>query len=369
MSPALATEYRPSYASHPGQTLRESLGSFGMTQSELARRMGRPLKTINEIIKGKAAITPDTAVQLETVLGVPANFWLDRQTQFDESAARRRRLAELRHFVSWADRFPIREMRKRLEFPRHKDRIRLVQELLSFFGVASPAEWKTSWNVLNELHAHGHNAGIDKEALSVWLRFGEIRAQSTTCGDFNRTAFKDSLREIRKLTTDAPGAFVPKMIEMCASGGVALVLVPDIPRTHVRSAIRWLTPQKAIIQQCLGHRATDQFWFDFYHDAAHILKNTRERLILETGDGEHLPREQEADQFAADFLIPPGKYGVFKKRARFTKTSVLDFARSIGIAPGIVVGRLQKEGLLGHDCLNGLKNIFSHIPSPIKRRQ
>lgn len=59
----------------PGEVLLEALEEREMSQAELARRIARPLKTVNEIIKGKAAITPDTAIQLERALGISARFW------------------------------------------------------------------------------------------------------------------------------------------------------------------------------------------------------------------------------------------------------------------------------------------------------
>ena len=61
-----------------------------MTQAELSQRTGRPKKTINEIIKGKAAITPDTAIQFERVLGVPASFWNNLERNYQETLARLR---------------------------------------------------------------------------------------------------------------------------------------------------------------------------------------------------------------------------------------------------------------------------------------
>ena len=66
-------QYLPDYVSPPGETLLELLGDRGMSQADLADRTGRPKKTINEIIHGKAAITHDTALQLERVLSIPAN--------------------------------------------------------------------------------------------------------------------------------------------------------------------------------------------------------------------------------------------------------------------------------------------------------
>ena len=76
-------EYLPDVVATPGETLQEVLEDRGIPQVELADRMERPKKTINEIIKGKAALTPETALQLERALGVPATFWnnLERNYQ------------------------------------------------------------------------------------------------------------------------------------------------------------------------------------------------------------------------------------------------------------------------------------------------
>ena len=75
-------EYSPpisNLAIHPGELLEEEIESIGMSQTELAKRMGRPPQVINEIIKGKENITHDTAVELERVLGIPAYMWINSQ--------------------------------------------------------------------------------------------------------------------------------------------------------------------------------------------------------------------------------------------------------------------------------------------------
>ena len=88
--------FQPDYAVPPGETLKETLETIGMSQAELAERTGRPKKTINEIIMGKAAITSETALQLERVLGVPASFWNNLERNYQERLARikRRELPE-----------------------------------------------------------------------------------------------------------------------------------------------------------------------------------------------------------------------------------------------------------------------------------
>ena len=100
MISSLENQYQPDYVSPPGETLLETLEALGMSQAELAERTGKSLKTINEIIKGKAPITPETALQLERVLGVPAHFWNARERQFQEFRAQ----AEERERLSAASR-------------------------------------------------------------------------------------------------------------------------------------------------------------------------------------------------------------------------------------------------------------------------
>ena len=75
-------QYAPDYVSPPGESLQEKLEELGMSQVELARRTGCPRKTINEIIQGKAIITPETALHLERVLGIPVRFWINRQQRY-----------------------------------------------------------------------------------------------------------------------------------------------------------------------------------------------------------------------------------------------------------------------------------------------
>lgn len=88
MSNTIQNQYNPDYVSPPGETLEEVLEERGMSQAELAERAGRPKETINEIINGKAAITPETALELEWVLGIPASFWNNREKHYREALAR-----------------------------------------------------------------------------------------------------------------------------------------------------------------------------------------------------------------------------------------------------------------------------------------
>ena len=67
----------------PGEFLREEIEARGLSQKELAMRMGSPINTINEIINGKKSITAETALQLEEAMPeIPARFWLNLETDY-----------------------------------------------------------------------------------------------------------------------------------------------------------------------------------------------------------------------------------------------------------------------------------------------
>jgi HTH-type transcriptional regulator / antitoxin HigA len=86
---AAQNEYKPSIVFPPGETLGEELEVRGMLPAELASEMGYPLNTIVEIITGEGRITPEIATQLERVLGISANFWLDYERGYREWLAQR----------------------------------------------------------------------------------------------------------------------------------------------------------------------------------------------------------------------------------------------------------------------------------------
>ncbi len=74
----------------PGEFLREELETRGWTQADLAERMGRPLRSINEIINGKKAVTAETAIGLGHAFGTSAEYWLNLEMSYRLHVARRR---------------------------------------------------------------------------------------------------------------------------------------------------------------------------------------------------------------------------------------------------------------------------------------
>lgn len=69
---------------HPGEMLRtEFLEPLGMSQKELAARIGVSYVRVNEIVNGKRGVTPDTALRLSRLFGMSVEFWLNGQLECD----------------------------------------------------------------------------------------------------------------------------------------------------------------------------------------------------------------------------------------------------------------------------------------------
>src|ERR1017187_6162070 len=102
---AKENQYFPQTVLHPFVTLFEKLEELGMGPKEFAVRTGKPEKTITAILKGDSSITPDMAVQFENVLKIPAQFWLNKQRNFDEYIAREKRVEVLVQAIKWAKSF------------------------------------------------------------------------------------------------------------------------------------------------------------------------------------------------------------------------------------------------------------------------
>lgn len=84
----LLNRFKPDYAVPPGETLLETLEAIGMSKSDFADRTGVLEKTIDEIIMGHAAITPEAAVTFERALGIRASFWNNLETNYRAALAR-----------------------------------------------------------------------------------------------------------------------------------------------------------------------------------------------------------------------------------------------------------------------------------------
>jgi addiction module HigA family antidote len=358
MSARIENEYAPRTVSPPGATLEEALKERGMSQAEFAERTGRPKKTINEIVRGQAAITPETAIQFERVLGVPASFWNARQQHFDESIARAQSEEKLLCHIDWPKNFPIFQMVRLGWIPRTHSPVAKLEALLRFFRIGSPDEWERTLTAPRMGIAFRESKAFhtNRFALSAWLRKGEIEAAAMKCDPFDRNVFGGALKHARGLAGTLAEGFDDELVRLCAKAGVAVVFVPLIKGVHAWGATRWLPGKRGMILFSLRGKYEDIFWFSFFHEAAHILLHGKGDVFVEENRGRGDGAEQEADDFARDFLIRPSIWKTFAEESpSFSPSTIKAFALAAGVSPAIVVGRLQHEQRIQRSYMNELR--------------
>ena len=350
MSNVESHAFRPDYTIPPGETLRETLAALNFSQAELAARANLSAKHVNQIMQGIAPITLETAIVLERITGVPASFWNRREADYREGLLRSRRRTLTEEDEAWLKSLPIKELQKRNKLPVEKDRGRLFDAVLSFFGVADREAWGRVWSGPVASFRRSQAYTSDPGAVVSWLRLAQLEAQRAKAEPFSAAAFRRALREIRSLT--AAGGDPNRIVELCAAAGVVVVFVPEVKSCRISGAAWWARPSRPVIALTDRYKKDDFFWFTFFHEAAHILLHSKKETFVDDGSDNDL-LEDEANRFAADFLIPPDH--VPRLQRLTTDSDIRAFARELGVSPGIVVGRLQHDRIWAFSRGNHLK--------------
>lgn len=347
------TQFRPNYTQPPGEYLREVLEDRGIKIVDFAVRCGRPTKTVSEILSSDTAITPETALQFEFVLGISASLWLSLESQHQLALVKQRRARSLDDDLEWAESFPISEMQEKGYIPKYSAREDGVDVMLGYFGVSSPDAWTGFWNqkVSTARFKQTANQKINNYAVSAWLRKGDVEASNVSCEIYNEAKFRGALMEARSLSIGRWPSYKDTLISLFSNAGVALVFVRDLSKTCLRGAAYWATKDKAVIIVSDRMKNERAFWFALFHEAAHILLHSKKALFLDLeADKGGSVEEKEADETAANMLISREqldsffeKYG---RRKDYSATVLKSYATEIGISAALLFGRLQFEKVL-----------------------
>lgn len=345
----------------PGEFLLEVIEDMGMGKDELAKRMNRPAPKLTAIFNGTKAITPETALQLDKVTKVPAHIWTGMESEYRLTLARNNEIRErekLKSETSMVKNYCYNELKK-LGYVKDSNKpIEKVTELHKYFGVTQLSNLQNLKRYAPAFRQQkSGKSTVSSEALTSWIRLGEIKAYENECAPFNKETLNFILPELRKMTLQRPEEFMEPLIAKLAGAGIALVIVPHFPKTKAHGATFWLSKDKAVLMLTIRGSWADIFWFSLFHEIGHILLHSKQQVIIESDDVDLLSetREEEADKFASEKLIPPNEYKRFTNGHSFYETDIKSFAKEINIHPGIVVGRLHHNKLIDNSWHNDLR--------------
>lgn len=331
----------------PGATIREQLESRGMTQKEFALRMGLSEKHISHLINGQVELTQDVALRLESVLGLPASFWNNLESIYREKLTRVIAEQELEQDVELAAAFPYSKMAVLGWVAAARKAEDKVHNLRRFFEVAK-------LDLLNGLRFPGiayRRTGTNETSdysLAAWAQKARVEARKNKTAPINISKLEQEIPRIREMTIKDPGVFCNELTTLFAGCGIALVFLPHVGGSFLHGA-SFYDGNRIVMGLTVRGRDADKFWFCLFHEMCHILKG---HISASQSNKE---QEDEADLFAREILITQEQYEIFISANCFTKDSIISFAHRIGISPGIVLGRLQKENYVPYNRYNDLK--------------
>ena len=319
--------FQPDFAEPPGSTLEEALEERSMTQAELARRTGLSAKHINQIVNGKAPLTPETAARLEEVLGIRGSLWNRLETNYREALLRLEFGSPTANQLAWLKSLPVTELKRRGHLPDSNDKSTLLGAARKFFRVASESAWDMVAPRPELLFRQSSAQSVSRPALAAWLEIVRRRASNMSTSPFSEAAFRDCLQRVRAETATSRAEIGTWLEEECRAAGVRVVFEPEISGARVSGAVFWLKQDRPVLALSLRGKRDDQVWFSFFHEAGHLLLHSgnKDKQWVDAIDEAGSVQENEADAFARNLLIPD------------------EHTEEIGIGPGVVAGRIQRD--------------------------
>jgi plasmid maintenance system antidote protein VapI len=350
---------KPDWVSPPGHTIVSILEERELTVEQFAAQIGRSAAVAQKILDGTHAIDVEVARALARNLGASENFWIAREHDYRASISppEKVRVASLSDLLG---KLPISDMRKFGWIEKARSREDHIAECFSFFGVSSLAQWQGRYESAFQHAAYRRSTAYAscEVATIAWLRQGEIETQGDEVADWSPEMLEKQIPHFRRLTWyKSPALFLPKLKEAFAKAGVKFAIVRAPKGCAASGAVRILADDTPHMQISFRYLSDDQFWFSLFHEVGHLLLHYDKMPILENTDLTEDECEREANEFASHVIVPI-RYREELLSLGDSRFPIIDFAKKVGIAPGLVVGQLQHEGLIRFNQMQHLKRRF-----------
>jgi HTH-type transcriptional regulator / antitoxin HigA len=362
---------KPNIVFSPGEILLDELEERNISQSDFAEILNRPLKTINEIIKGKKSITPETANDIAAALGTSPELWLGLQAEYDLfkiSHSKKDNNEEVKNRAELYAHFPVKELRKREYISNTKHIAETRKEIFTLFSLTDILQWKKDCLVNFANFKKSSRGDINENYINAWIELGKKIAKETKIVPFNKKGLIDFTHEIKSFSQKDDG--IKNIVNELGKLGVKLIFLPHFSKTRVDGATFWIDKTPVILMS-LRYDRIDNFYFTLLHEVGHIIlhgDNEYKNFFDDTmtiGDSTD-KREIEANKFAQDELTPQGVIGSFAgiRPGAVPFNIISEKSKEANIHRGILIGVLQHKKLLSYGQYRvALAKIKDKIPA------
>lgn len=343
-------EYKSITAFHPGYYISEIIENMGISQAEFAERLGSNTKTLSCLINGQANVTNDLAKKLSAMMGTSPEVWLNLQNTYDQKVIEIQKAKDYDEQAAMARLIDYRYFMEVAELPAANSIREKISHLCGWLKVADLRILAKPDFLVN--YRTGLSDVREKNVVNAkaWIQTAINFASGIETKPYKAERLKSYLPEIRSMTLQSPEKFLPRMRQVFAECGVAFVLLPSLKNSGVNGAVKWMNDERVVLAMNNRRLDADIFWFSLFHEIGHVFQRKIKTVFVsydEKAMSEANKRlEEEADIFAKNRLIPASDYRKLSPTKYTSDAEIMAFAKSIGIHPGIVAGRLQHEGIL-----------------------
>lgn len=348
-------EYNDKIAFHPGYYIKEIVEESGLTQEDFAKRLDTTPKNLSLLIRGQQSLSIDIAMKLSRMIGTSVSYWLNLQNGYDALVAEfksNEELKEERLVFKSLDYNYFQEHFGLPDLPRRVDE--QIREVRTFLNVATLTVFKKKDMAVSFRRATGELTEANIIRANIMVEIAVNIALKTEAPKFNKSLFEEAVIYALTLTKDH-STFYPLIKEAFKKAGVVFVVLPNISGSKINGATKKVGGNVMLM---VNDRRlnSDTFWFTLFHEIGHVM-NGDYGISFDSECGE---QEEIANKYAEDMLIPYDKYQVFIAANRFDSHSIREFAKEIDRDPGIVLGRLLKDGKVNYNdsSLNSLRHKY-----------
>ena len=355
-------EYKDISAFHPGYYIADIIEDMGINQAEFAKRMGTTGKTLSLLLNGQANISNDLAKKLSVMLGTSVDIWLNLQNNYNKMLIEiqkskdfeeQKTIARLIDYHYFVNNFSLPKVRDIKEKTNYLCKFFCVSDLRIMLKEDYLVNYRRGSSIIDEKNIINSNAWI-QSAINISSDY-ELKP-------YNAELLKKSLPELRSMTVKKPEDFYPRMKEIFSECGVAFVLLPHLKNSGINGAVKWIDENRVVLAMNNRRLYSDSFWFSLFHEIRHVLQHKTTKVFISSTIEEMKSindvLEDDANKFAANYLIPPTAYHKFAPNKYTSDEDIIRFAKSINIHPGIVAGRMQHENIIGQNRCSKLKEKY-----------
>ena len=337
-------EFNDRIAFHPGYYIKEIVDESGLTQEDFAKRLDTTPKNLSLLIRGEQSLSIDIAMKLSRMIGTSVIYWLNLQKSYDALIAEFRSEKELdqeKVVFSMLEYKYFRDNFNLPDLPRKKEA--QIAHVRNFLNVATLSVFKKRDMAVSFRSDTGELSTANVVKANIMVQIATNKVLKTEAPKFNKTLFEEAVQYALTLTKEH-NSFYPLIKEAFRKAGVVFVILPNLSGSRINGATKKVGNNIMLMVNDRRLHA-DTFWFTLFHEIGHIM-NGDYGISFESESGE---REEIANKYAEDKLIPYEQYERFIEDNIFDIQAIRAFAKEINRDPGIVLGRLLNDGKVSYD--------------------